>query len=147
MRKNNLVFVFIGLTLLLLFTSDARACICAPESTKSRVNRMKTVADAIFVGTVETVEQKYGSLGKRLVYKVTLTVTLSWKKSSPTTIEVFTPAGCDVFFEVGQKYLVYARRNTFDVLETDLCMGTGLMEFRTRDVKKLGKGIVMQTNS
>jgi hypothetical protein len=44
---------------------------------------------------------------------------------------------CDVFFEVGKKYLVFAKSASWSVFETDQCMGSKHAEYSEKAVKEL----------
>ena len=120
---------------LLLCSNSAHACLCLSNSVKERVKVMKKKADAIFTGEVKSVMKESGA-----DYKVVFEVSRSWKENNINEYTLYTKtSGCGVWFEEGKTYLVYAKNNENNLLVTEICWGTGIIEYAGKDIKILGK--------
>jgi len=125
---------------LLVCANSAFACLCALRSNKEHIKIMKKQADAIFTGTVKAVSRE-----PSLAYKVTFAVQKSWKSKDIKEYTIYTSGGCNVWFEEGKSYLVYAVREGTGQLITDVCMGTGILLLTQKQVKLLGKPVFINT--
>jgi hypothetical protein len=110
-------------------------------SVKKRVNKMKIEADAIFTAKVDSLDVNQDNEHGSRTDKVVLSVERLWKKRINGVVSVYTSGGCGVGFEVGKKYLVYAKRDSEGELYTDVCMGTRNIAAADKDLKHLGKPI------
>lgn len=117
--------------------SNVLGCLCKPDrSTSRQIARLRKDSDAIFVGKVIKVEKVIEN--QTVAYKATFEVEKSWK-GELTQIYIFTEGGCKVWFVEGKHYLVYAKRNESQDLQTNICMRTGLIDYAKVDLKELGK--------
>ena len=134
--KPVILFTFFAF-LLLYGTPNISACLCPSLSAKKRVKIIKKESDVIFTGTVKTVSKESGT-----TYKIILTVQQSWKAKGIKEYIIYTSGGCSVWFEEGKTYLVYAKINENNQLITEMCWGTGIIEYSRKDIKILGKPIL-----
>lgn len=113
----------------------ALACKCVPASTGEARKR----AEVVFVGTVIDSQRELSPNG--LEWRVRLKVEDFWKGDVKDEVVVYTDTSdCAVSFEVGKKYLVYARRQEGrGRLFTHLCMKTGPADAAAEDLAKLGR--------
>lgn len=141
-KKRDFTLAAVAITLLVAFNaSRVEACLCPPSSVKQRVRTMKIESDAIFAGTVISVDEiAVNSL------KVVISVEMSWKESK--TVEEYTlytsgtsGGGCGVAFIKGKSYLVYAKKGKDDRLVTEICWGTGELSLAKKDLKLLGRPV------
>ncbi len=106
--------------LLLLSSSDVRACSCVPHPPP--LDALASV-DAVFHGKVLELVESAG-----FQQTAHFEVSEVWKGSGKLRIEVVTPLGgaaCGVFFQVGSDYIVYAfEGGGDDRLRTNLCTRT-----------------------
>src|SRR5689334_25063501 len=87
----------------LLFMADAAtACLCVPRS----ISQKKKHAITVFTGTV--VENKQVFVNGELFYRARIIMERYWKRVEPAEVIVYSGSGCMAWFELGQKYLVYA---------------------------------------
>lgn len=94
---------------------------------------MKREADVIFVGVVKSVE------GDSRAMSVTVSVIRSWKGGNVESFIIHTSGGCGVRFAEGESYLIYAKKDTNERLVTEVCFGTGSIQFAKDDIKYLGR--------
>ena len=134
MKKLNLLASLFAISVICLTASDALACLCEPLSPTQRTKLMKKHADAIFTGTVLSTVQINVS-----TWETILLVADSWKGQTSGEIKLQSSGGCRSGFVVGQRHLVYGKRNADGVLVTEVCWGTGLTKFNKADLKRLGK--------
>ncbi len=94
-------------------------------------------ANIVFVGKATEVTTNWMSGG----WKATFVVENSWKMPSDGILVVNTPweKDCGFRFEVGQKYLIYAKKKF--TTKTKICYGTRLLSEANEDVQALGEGI------
>ena len=124
----------ISIVLILLAPTDSLACLCKPEPANKAIKRLKKEADAIFTGTVKTVTKE----GREFI--VTLTVLDVWKSDGARQITIRTTSGgCSAYFKAEETYLIFARKDEFGDLRTNVCMRTGLLVYSDDDLKHLGK--------
>lgn len=142
MNFNSATIRFLMCAVFVLFCSDAAlGCLCKPETPKKRVAKMRSSADVIFAGKVAAAGRDHTEQ-KMLVFKAEFEVEKAWKGKETlenNKVEIQTRGGCAVSFEKDGEYLVYAKRNEKGMLETDVCMGSGLIEFSDEDLKELGE--------
>lgn len=96
-------------------------------------------ADAVFVGTVLSTEEKQGRGGfdSRLIK---LSVEESFRGIASNVVEVFTGSGggdCGFSVEVGQQYLVYAYKGETGRLATSICTRTRALIQASEDLEFL----------
>ena len=143
------ILIFTGaLSVMLLATFSARACSCLPAPPPKEA---LAKADAVFSGTVESVERssdKSTNDGKESVherFKVTVRVTESWKGTNAATLVVYTEldgAMCGYDFAKGSSYLIYAHGGGVsgkDLL-VSLCSRTGPLSGAKEDLQAFGTG-------
>src|SRR3954453_859299 len=87
---------------LLLTANAAIACLCYPRS----ISQKKKDAISVFTGTV--IENKQVFVNGQLFYRARLAVERYWKRVELAEVMVYTGSGCMAWFELGQRYLVYA---------------------------------------
>lgn len=94
-------------------------------------------ANLIFVGKATEVTTNWMSGG----WKATFVVENSWKMPTEGVLVVNTPweKDCGVLFQVGQKYLIYAKKKF--TTKTNVCHGTRLLSEANEDLQALGEGI------
>jgi hypothetical protein len=133
--------ILLGIVLVLLLAgSDANACSCEG---RRPVCEAYGAADAVFVGTVTGVAENKSNNQAALDvaflgYK--FSVEQAYSGISGTQVEVFTtlPFGaCGFPFQVGERYLVYARRDK-GKLTTSICTRTKSFERASEDLAFLG---------
>jgi hypothetical protein len=120
--------------------SLALACSCLPAPSPKEAFAK---ADAVFSGTVESIQQH--ETRERLM-NVTLRVLRSWKGTNAETLVVHTPsdeAMCGYSFSKREQYLVYARLSGGSAtnraaLATGLCSRTSRLVNATEDLRFLG---------
>jgi hypothetical protein len=94
----------LSIIFLLVGTSIAKACFCAPYSFNEQIEN----SAVIFTGKVISVE-KSGNKAK-----VVFNVKEKWKGVTSTQVEVFTRTDldtCGYYFKIGKSYLVYTSSN------------------------------------
>lgn len=128
-----LILLTVCAILTFLNPSESLACLCKSESPRRAIKRLQKESTAIFVGTVKTVTKE------KLGYRATLIVQKLWKYPAIEEITVQTEGGCMAWFDTGRVYLVYALKDDFDNLKTNVCMRTRLVEYAAEDLKRLGK--------
>jgi hypothetical protein len=115
------------------------ACSCAekPASLKRLVKRAKKEASHVFQGVATQ------ALSENGVLLIIFRVEQFWKPGSlPDDVEVRTSAfgeACGYRFEVGRRYLVYARTEE-GVIRTDICTRTKPAESARDELLILGTG-------
>jgi len=124
----------LSLFCIFLYSTETLACLCKSESPKKAIKRLQKESSEIFIGTVKEVVRE-----KVNYYKATFTVEKSWKGNRVEEVTVYTEGGCMAWFETGRKYIVYARIGDNDILRTDVCIRTRLVEYADEDIKRLGK--------
>jgi hypothetical protein len=131
----------LGCCMLLLYTTPSNACECINRSVSQRKNSSQTV----FAGTAIERERQIDSKSNAMVWRVKLTVERYWKGNEVEEIVIYSgPDDCASWFELGKKYLVFAYYEKENArLETDACMGTGSIEMKEDDLKRLGKGRIV----
>jgi hypothetical protein len=136
--KLTLAVIFTG-AFLLINSSVSLACVCNVRS----VGQRKTESQAVFLGAVMEREQE--STARGTVWRTKFAVERYWKGAKGNETTIYTSLDdCASSFEVGKKYLVFAfLEKKSKHLETDSCMGTGRLEMVKEDLKKLGKGKLM----
>lgn len=130
------------LGLLLLFTlplaSPASACSCLPPPPPGEALQQ---AEAVFLGEVvgnRLVEDPGGASGRQVTFRLLR----RWKGPETAEVVVATPrdeAGCGVWFEPGEAYLVYAHPSEGH-LQTTLCTRTAAATAAEADLAALGEG-------
>lgn len=96
-------------------------------------------ADAVFAGTVLSVEERRGE-GGMATLAVRIAPTRRWKGAAADTVTVHTPdnsAACGVAFTPGEAYLVYA--SGADELGVNLCSRTRPLAGAEDEVEALGE--------
>lgn len=126
--------------------TDVRACLCPALEVKERVELMKKEADAIFTGTVGSVEAI-----KANSFKVVISVESSWIAEDTDEYTIYTsgasPGGCGVSFLKGRSYLVYAKKDNDGRFVTEICWGTREMSSANEDLMILGKPVATFSGS
>lgn len=119
--------------LIILWGQYAIACDC----TKPTFQAAYDSANIIFVGKATEVTTNWMSGG----WKATFVVENSWKMPTEGILIVNTPweKDCGFRFEVGQKYLIYAKKKF--TTKTNVCHGTRLLAEANEDLQALGEGI------
>lgn len=158
MRSKQLLFAAIGVLMVLQFTQYASACVCAGEQS---VREAFKASDAIFAGTYigseyrsgikdEFMEMRRRDGEKVNGYKVLVLkfeVKTWWKGAGTREVIIVTgntrtPDGmesvsdCEVGFETGKTYLVYASTSDGD-LYAGACSRTARLSSARGDVVKL----------
>jgi hypothetical protein len=122
-------------------------CVSPPPDVKSAQGLAQWTAshgDAIFEGTVQSVELKWHLLDAKVgdltpadleqdppVMQVSFEATRTYRGAQRKNIQLRTGLGggdCGFPFEVGKKYLVYAFADASGQLSTGICSGTALLE-------------------
>lgn len=135
-------YIYISLALaMFLFASAERsfACGCAasPESEKKQIQEAFTNSAAIFSGEVVELSE---SPADESEFIVKLEVAQSWKGESKREITITTAkehSMCGYFFQIGEKYLVYANRLKNDLF-VESCSRTAFFSDKG-DAKYLSK--------
>ncbi|MGM0883016.1 MAG: hypothetical protein ACQEXQ_18520 [Bacillota bacterium] len=135
-----LVVVTISIGSTLMLPNVALACSCEAGT----LQEMKDRSDAVFEGTVTSVNQSTLSLIRSSAkgVKASFQVNEVWKGHVTPTIEVYSTGSgdtCGYEFQEGERYLVYAR-STGNSLEVSLCSGTVLQSAASDHVAELGSG-------
>ena len=136
-----LLLVLLGLAF--LKPDVAGACSCAGASPEESAAQ----ADLVFLGTVAEVTLTNRSVraGSSDPLRVVFDVQTVYKGDGEEELVLETArdgASCGYTFQVGQRYLVYARA-VDGVLTTDLCSGTKTEFDATADLTFLGGGTVV----
>jgi hypothetical protein len=120
------------------------AAVCAPRAWACKceavsLSKAKGRAEVVFAGTVLDSHRERTAEG--FEWRVRLSVEQSWKGDAGEAVVVYTSGGCEVTFEAGKRYLVFARRQEGrGRLVTDLCMMTRLLDSSSEeDLRGLGK--------
>jgi hypothetical protein len=139
-RLKPLATVFAALSLTIITSSAALGCVCNIRSLSKRKGESRSV----FVGTLIGQTQDSDSQG---LWRNQFVVERYWKGINAAEVTVYTTSDdCASHFELGKKYLVFAYFvKEGQYLETDSCIGTGRIEMVAGDLKKLGKGKLIQT--
>jgi len=124
------------LALVLLVADMSEACVCNVRSLSKRRSESRNV----FVGALVNKTQE--SENGRTLWRNQFLVDRFWKGTKSGHITIYTtPDDCAPYFELGQKYLVFAYYvKESNHLETEICMGTGRIERAREDLKLLGRG-------
>ena len=135
MRRTVLVLAIPVIAGILGLPHGALACTCAqPASVQEGLKQ----ADAVFLGLVERFELK-GS-GRLATFRVHTV----WKGPEASRVRVSTGGGdgdCGYHFIVGVKYLVFARQDAWNTLQTNICTLTKQASGEAvDDLKALGPG-------
>ncbi|KAI9019918.1 hypothetical protein DFJ74DRAFT_674903 [Hyaloraphidium curvatum] len=124
------LFLLAALLALLVPSSTACSCIPTPPAYDALA-----LSDAVFAGRVISVNST--ETGKRVL----LAVREAWKGVARSKVQVRTAphsAMCGFTFDVGRKYLVYARKSD-GVLEAGLCSRTSDFWYAADDLAMLGE--------
>lgn len=137
---------------------SAFACTCVPPPREAKTPRdiarwHAERSDAIFEGTVQSVELKWQLLQARVgsliscdfdddapALQVTFNVSRSYKGASKRTLVLTTGLGggdCGFGFQIGQQYLVYAYRGGTGQLSSGICSGTAPLRESQSDISFL----------
>lgn len=124
---------YILLILIALLGQYTFACDCEKPTFQAAYDS----ANLIFVGKATEVTTNWMSGG----WKATFVVENSWKMPTEGVLVVNTPweKDCGVLFQVGQKYLIYAKKKF--TTKTNVCRGTRLLSEANEDLQALGEGI------
>lgn len=117
--------------------ASAERCSCLPLPPPGEALAQ---ADAVFAGTVVSVETRGGDGGMG-THEVRLVPTRRWKGAAGDTVVVRTPdnsAACGVAFSPGEAYLVYASGGE-DGLRVSLCSRTRPLAGADDEVAALGE--------
>ncbi|SFU70826.1 hypothetical protein SAMN04487941_2116 [Pontibacter akesuensis] len=116
---------------MLLVSLKSFACDC--ELPSSDIEEHWKRADQIFIGEVieSTSDKLYTASGLNFTYQ-TIRVAESLKghfhpKFRLRTFEIPSPGSCELYFEVGKKYLIYANES-YPILSAHLCSRTSSLE-------------------
>jgi hypothetical protein len=139
-RRSVLVVVFAASLLLafVLSTGEARACSCVGMTLEEQIQNSEAIFSGVVVDVAESADP-YASPGP-----VTFDVEAAWKGVTGETAVFlgYEPgSSCDVGFEVGESYLVYAYlsgENGEGPLSTNICSGTKLLSSAGADLLALG---------
>jgi glucoamylase len=134
---------FLAILFVLTSTGEIYACLCGNVKGKAKIDLMKSNAGTIFIGTVLENITQTNSQNESLPIIRKLGAKLQaeqfWKGAVEDTVDIYSSGDCGVPFEIGKTYLVYALLNKENQLETNTCLGTGLIEFSKDDFNYLGK--------
>ncbi len=137
---NKIIFtIFLFTFFIVLNTSNALACSCAPQesdSIETQVKEAYTNSTAVFVGEVVEVIEKPDTFITEVKFKNMK----SWKNELQDEITITTGRGggdCGYEFEVGKKYLIYAYGDK-GKLGTNICTRTSDFE-SNKDIAFLNK--------
>lgn len=122
----------------------ANACSCLPPP--PAMESLEQAA-AVFAGKVVKVEPAPSETNVEPI-KVTFEVSKVWKGELNKTTIVSTAANsamCGNYFEVGEKYLVYAYSEG-DELMTNICSRTARLKDARQDINDLGSALKPQKN-
>jgi hypothetical protein len=123
-----------------VLSPSVHACTCAPPTLPCDAYGS---AAAVFVGTPISVRQvDSGNEANWPPKAVKFSVEQSYLGVEGTEVEVFTGMGggdCGYYFQMGQRYLVYAYRNRNKIqLTTSICSRTTLFSPASEDIAFLG---------
>src|SRR5262249_62069901 len=121
------------------------ACSCPPEPTPTEAKAMRLVG-AIFEGTI---------VNKRVVLardedvrypavEYEIAVSKVWKGSIGPKVRLFRPCVCDVYYQAGQTYLIYAASHDNRLLTLG-CITTKTSTEAVSDMIELGTPIAVFT--
>lgn len=120
----------------LLFVNPKRADACSCMRPPAPLTALEQ-ATAVFAGKVTSINQT-----EAYNLQITFQVSQTWKGEAEKTLVVDTPlnsAMCGIYFEIGEKYLVYAYGDE-NQLSTNLCSRTKLTSQAEEDLLMLGGG-------
>jgi hypothetical protein len=128
--------VLCSLLFLTFGVDDVHACFCSPGPTCEDTWK----AAAVFVGTVVAIEKR--QLTNRedpYSNQVKISVEESFRGVVGNEVVLLTGMGsCDVYFKVGQQYLVYAQKSSIENrLTTSTCTRTRLLSEASEDLSYL----------
>jgi hypothetical protein len=139
----NFLRVFLSLSLVcaavLVFPDLVSGCTCPIVKAKERVEIMKDKADLIFQGRVKLIKEGRERIGDTSYKETVLTVSKLLKGEREAEFTVYSDFGCEIPFEVGETFLVFAVRDDSGRMFTELCWGTALTKFRKKEIRLLGK--------
>jgi hypothetical protein len=145
--KKIIFLSFLMFGLLIFIQIKAFACSCAdfPQTPKQRIEAQLRYNQAVFTGKILEITKKPGSSN---VYNpdvlIKIKVERSWKEILPEEIfitsELSDGASCGAYFEIGKRYLIFARGADENSLSTYLCNGNTKIEKATEVLKLLGEG-------
>lgn len=146
MRK--LFPTLLSICFLFLLADSASACLCNPESPKKAFAHAKKRASVIFAGQAVEVVNGF-STGQFRGWRATFKVMQYWKGAPGGEVVVITgPDNCAAHFEAGKEYLVFAYVPEGEQeLSTSVCMQTGPLQMNGDNLKRLGKGKVLNKQS
>lgn len=123
---NKIFFTILFASFLFAATaSESLACSCLPLEDvpiEKQVRDAYAQSTSVFVGEVVDVTTNSETFSVAVKFKVEK----SWNQKAAKNTTVFTASQdglCGFKFEIGKKYLVYAKKSN-DVLKTDLCTRT-----------------------
>ncbi len=141
-KVERLIFSVLLVAFILSFNHrPAAACTCAINPSPEEELKLST---AVFSGRVVSTDLLPRlDTSSRHPVKVTLEVDTVWKGPERDRISVYTAidsGACGFDFNVGWKYLVYARGSQND-LEVSTCTRTAMLSYAGDDLAALGEGV------
>jgi len=123
-------FILIVAAFLLLNFDSAFGCVCVPTTPAQQIQQSKTIFSGKVMGRTATT--------------IRFKVQKWWKGTRYHEVSIFADSkiitDCDVTFQDGETYLIYAYRSVENRLETNQCTGTKQLASADEDLKILGKG-------
>ncbi len=136
MRLFWLLPLVVGGSLAVLATSPAAACSCVATSAQEKLEQ----SEMAFVGRVVRSEFLGVHQAKGVQARVTLEPLHVLRGEPGAEVQLETSKGCcfcAVWFEIGQLYVVFARRDG-DQIFTTTCMGSGPLRDAAATLEELG---------
>jgi len=131
----NVVVKSLLVIFLLGFGSSVLACMCGKASTCELFNS----ADVSFVGKAVRVEKDDSGTFKKEFTVFEIMESFIGERTETIRIQNRSGFSCDISFELGETFLIFARGNTSEGFGTGFCSGNLPVQFATAEIAELRK--------
>lgn len=136
--------VIFGLLIFIQLETFACSCGDIPQTTKQRIEGNLKYYQAVFTGKILDITKKPASRDVYPDVLIKIEVERSWKEILPEVIfitsQLYDGASCGAYFEIGRRYLIFARGADENGLSTGRCDFNTRIENATEELKVLGEG-------